>query len=169
MLGTPSRCPRADFRLRASPPVSPPRVPRPACGRRACSVVRRCTWTARGSLRKVCGRGSFSTAVLPHTATGTSRGNAAISSKEKGANKATRWLRRFSPSASMPLCARPRPHSILPSYSWSSPDVLYVLTTRERAREARDTVVQAVQERCSIASTIRARLGCPVMPAESPS
>ncbi|OLP73255.1 hypothetical protein AK812_SmicGene47575 [Symbiodinium microadriaticum] len=39
----------------------------------------------------------------------------------------------------------PRPHSILPSYSWSSPDVLYVLTTRERAREARDTVVQAVQ------------------------
>ena len=29
---------------------------------------------------------------------------------------------------------------------------LYVLTTRERAREARDTVVQAVQEGCGIAS-----------------
>ena len=31
-------------------------------------------------------------------------------------------------------------------------DDLYVLTTRERAREARDTVVQAVQEGCGIAS-----------------
>ena len=30
MLRTPSQCPRADFRLRASPPVSPPREPRPA-------------------------------------------------------------------------------------------------------------------------------------------
>ena len=34
MLVTPSQAPRAVFWLRASPPVPPPRGPRPACGRR---------------------------------------------------------------------------------------------------------------------------------------
>ena len=39
MLVTPSQSPRAVFRLRASPPVPPPRGPRPASGRRAYAVA----------------------------------------------------------------------------------------------------------------------------------
>ena len=39
MLVTPSQSPRAVFRLRASPPVHPPRGPRPASGRRAYAVA----------------------------------------------------------------------------------------------------------------------------------
>ncbi|OLP83022.1 hypothetical protein AK812_SmicGene36289 [Symbiodinium microadriaticum] len=39
MLVTPSQSPRAVFRLRASPPVPPPRGPRSASGRRAYAVA----------------------------------------------------------------------------------------------------------------------------------
>ena len=46
-------------------------------------------------------------------------------------------------------------------------DDLYVLTARGRAREARDTMVQAVQEGCGILSH-DARPGCAAMPEVSP-
>ena len=42
MLVTPSQCPRADYRFRTSPPLSPPREPRLACRRCACAVAVGC-------------------------------------------------------------------------------------------------------------------------------
>ena len=102
-----------------------------------CAQIRR---ARTPSFREACLRPSFH--VLPHTAGGTSRGKAAISPKEKGANKATLGQHAALCQASSALHGSER---LLAFF-----DDLYVLT----AREARDAVVQAVlQEGCGIAST----------------
>jgi len=76
----------------------------------------------------------------PHIVGGTLTGDAVASRKAKAASKETRWPRKAAASR--------HPSDRLLAFL----DDLYVLTTRDRARAARDTVVEIVQEECGIAS-----------------